>query len=186
MKKYAILVDGSNFYQSIKHIGMQFDYRKLLNFFEGDLLRAVYFTAVPEDKTEHNTMRPVMDWLETNGYMLKTKFMKRYLDLETGETRIKGNMDMEMAIEAINLAPFCTDIILCTGDGDFCVLVEHLQTKYGVRVGVISSRETSSGEPRMLSEELRRKADYVYDLSDPRVRGMFNKEAETTKHKFSF
>ena len=179
MKRYAILVDGSNLYEAIKLLNMNFDYNKLLNYFEGDLVRAMYFTAVAEDKNVLMPIRPLLDHLEYNGYSMVSKFYKQYSDPESGAVTIKGNMDIEIAIQAINVAPFCTDIVLVTGDGDFCMLVDHLQTKYGVRVSCMSTRN-----PPMMSDDLRRKCDYFIDLADPQVREKLSRGLVERKFKF--
>jgi uncharacterized LabA/DUF88 family protein len=108
-----------------------------------------------------------------------TKFTKEYVDPVTNEITVKGNMDIEIAINAINIAPFCTDIVLLTGDGDFCMLVDHLQTKYGVRVSCMSTRN-----PPIVSDDLRRKCDYYYDLADTDVRARLSRGLVERKFKF--
>lgn len=190
MRRYAILIDGSNLHETTKALGLALDHNKLLNFFEGELVRAMYFTAIPEDRSEPCSIRPMLDRLEYNGYSVVTKFTKKYLK-DDGSVKVKGNMDMDMAIHAINVAPFVSDIVLVTGDGDFVCLVEHLQIKYGVRVWCMSTREAVGQDGRKLSlvsDDLRRKSDFFIDMADPIIMRKLSREDRATAvpPRFSF
>lgn len=161
-KTSAILVDGSNLYAANKALGFTIDYRKLLHYFGGHILRAGYFTALPPDN-EQTSLRPMVDYLEFNGWSVYTKDTKKFIDPVTGQEKIKGNMDIEMSVIAMELAPYITDLILFTGDGDFRFLVESLQRRYTVTVTVVS---TIVSRPPMIANELRRQADKFIDLVD--------------------
>ena len=124
----------------------------------GTLLRAFYYTAIIEDQ-EYSSIRPLIDWLDYNGYTVVTKATKEFIDA-SGRRKVKGNMDIELAVDAMELAEHVDQIVLFSGDGDFRSLVEAVQRR-GVRVTVVS---TISSQPPMIADELRRQADVFTDL----------------------
>jgi uncharacterized LabA/DUF88 family protein len=158
--KIALLIDGANLYSTSKALGFDIDYRRLLKEFQsrGTLLRALYYTAVIEDQ-EYSSIRPLIDWLDYNGYTVVTKATKEFIDA-SGRRKVRGNMDIELAVDALELAEHVDQIVLFSGDGDFRPLVEALQRR-GVRVTVVS---TISIQPPMIADELRRQADVFTDL----------------------
>jgi len=101
----------------------------------------------------------LIDWLDYNGYAVVTKATKEFVD-QTGRRKIKGNMDIELAVDAMEIAGTIDHMVLFSGDGDFRSLVEAVQRK-GVRVTVIS---TISTQPPMIADELRRQADIFTDI----------------------
>ena len=121
-------------------------------------MRAFYYTAVIEDQ-EYSSIRPLIDWLDYNGYTVVTKATKEFVD-QTGRRKVKGNMDIELAVDAMELAPHIDQMVLFSGDGDFRSLVEAVQRR-GVRVIVVS---TISTQPPMVADELRRQADQFVDI----------------------
>ncbi|GHC69027.1 NYN domain-containing protein [Limoniibacter endophyticus] len=159
-EKIALFIDGANLYATSRALGFDIDYRKLLSSFQkrGYLLRAHYYTALVEDQ-EYSSIRPLIDWLDYNGYKVVTKPAKEFTDA-TGRRKIKGNMDIELAIDALELADVVDHYVIFSGDGDFRSLVEALQRR-GRKVSVIS---TMSSQPPMISDELRRQADHFIDL----------------------
>jgi uncharacterized LabA/DUF88 family protein len=167
-EKIALFIDGSNLYATSKALGFDVDYRRLLNEFRdrGILLRAFYYTTVIEDQ-EYSSIRPLIDWLDYNGYTVVTKFTKEFVDATTGRRKVKGSMDVELAVKAMELAEYVDQIVLFSGDGDFRSLVETVQRR-GVRVTVVSTLAT---QPPMVADELRRQADIFIDLAElkPRV-----------------
>lgn len=160
-QRIALFIDGANLYNAAKNLGLDLDYRRLLHEFgsRGMLVRAFYYTAVIEDQ-EYSSIRPLIDWLDYNGYRVVTKPAKEFTD-SAGRRRIKGNMDIELAIDALELAPHLDQMILFSGDGDFRSLVEAVQRK-GVRVTVVS---TAQSRPPMIADELRRQCDEFIDLA---------------------
>lgn len=158
--KIALFIDGANLYATAKTLGFDIDYKRLLKEFQarGALLRAFYYTAVIEDQ-EFSSIRPLIDWLDYNGFTVVTKATKEFVD-STGRRKVKGNMDIELAVDAMELAAQIDEMILFSGDGDFRSLVEAVQRR-GVRVTVIS---TISSHPPMIADELRRQADLFVDL----------------------
>ncbi len=162
--KIALFIDGPNLYATAKTLGFDIDYKRMLKEFQssGALLRAFYYTAVIEDQ-EFSSIRPLIDWLDYNGYTVVTKATKEFIDA-SGRRKVKGNMDVELAVDAMELAGHIDQMVLFSGDGDFRSLVEAVQRR-GVRVTVIS---TISSQPPMIADELRRQADVFIDLVELR------------------
>ncbi len=161
-EKVAAFIDGANLYAAAKTLAFDIDYKKLLSWLgsESRLVRAFYYTALIED-TEYSPLRPLIDWLDYNGYTMVTKPVKEFTD-QQGRRKIKGNMDIELAIDMMEIAENVDHILLFSGDGDFRRLVESVQRK-GVRVTVIS---TVQSQPAMIADELRRQADHFLDLNE--------------------
>jgi uncharacterized LabA/DUF88 family protein len=161
-ERIALFIDGANLYATAKALGFDIDYKRLLTLFrsEARLVRALYYTALAEDQ-EYSSIRPLIDWLDYNGYSMVTKPTKEYTDA-SGRRKIKGNMDIELAVDAMQLAEHLDHVVLFSGDGDFRSLVGALQQK-GLRVSVISTLQT---QPPMVADELRRQADQFVDIAD--------------------
>lgn len=161
-ERIALFVDGANLYAAARALGFDIDYKRLLDLFadKGYLIRAFYYTALVEDQ-EYSSIRPLVDWLDYNGYTMVTKPTKEFIDI-TGRRKIKGNMDIEIAIDMMEMSSNLDHIVLFSGDGDFRYLVEAVQRK-GVRVTVVSTMRT---QPPMVADELRRQADNFIELQD--------------------
>ncbi len=162
--RLALFIDGSNLYAAARALGFDIDYKLLRQEFmrRGKLLRAFYYTALLESD-EYSPIRPLVDWLNYNGFSMVTKPAREYIDSQ-GRRKVKGNMDIELAVDAMELAPHVDHIVLFSGDGDFRPLVESLQ-RQGVRVSVVS---TIRSQPPMISDELRRQADNFIELDELR------------------
>ena len=160
--RIALFIDGANLYSAARSLNADMDFKKLIEFFRssGVLVRAYYYTAIVEGE-EYSPIRPLVDWLDYNGFTMVTKPVKRYTDA-SGHTRTKGNMDVEIAVDMLSMAPNIDHAVLFSGDGDFRSLVEAVQDK-GVRVSVVS---TLKSQPPQAADELRRAADQFVDLSD--------------------
>ena len=160
-EKTVLFIDGSNFYAAARSLGMDIDYARMRAHFAKDtrLIRAYYYTALPEDQ-DYSPLRPLIDWLDYNGYAVVSKLTREFTDPETGKRRIKGNMDMEIALDMLKLAPKIDHAVLFSGDGDFCRLLEDVQSM-GVRVTVVSTTKTS---PPMTADALRRMADEFIEM----------------------
>jgi uncharacterized LabA/DUF88 family protein len=161
-EKIALFIDGANLYAAARALQFDIDYKRLLELFgaKGRLIRAFYYTALVEDQ-EYSPLRPLVDWLDYNGYTMVTKPTKEYLDA-MGRRKLKGNMDIELAIDVMEMAQYLDHIVLFSGDGDFRRLVEAVQRK-GVRVTVVSTTRSS---PPMVADELRRQADIFVELQE--------------------
>jgi len=160
-ERVALFIDGANLYATAKALAFDIDYKRLLALFrsKGQLVRALYYTALAEEQ-EYSSIRPLIDWLDYNGYTMVTKPTKEFVDA-TGRRKIKGNMDIELAVDAMELSDYLDHVVLFSGDGDFRSLVEALQHK-GKRVSVVSTLATN---PPMVADELRRQADQFIDLA---------------------
>jgi uncharacterized LabA/DUF88 family protein len=157
-EKTALFIDGANLHMTAKSLGFDIDYKRLLGEFQsrGYLLRAFYYTAFVEDQ-EHSSIRPLIDWLDYNGYTVVTEASKEFV-AQTGRRKVKG----ELAVNAMEIANHIDHMVLFSGDGDFRPLVEAVQRK-GVRVTVASTITT---HPPMLADELRRQADIFLDIAE--------------------
>jgi uncharacterized LabA/DUF88 family protein len=152
-ERLALFIDGANLYAAARSLGFDIDYK---------LLRAFYYTALLETD-EYSPIRPLVDWLHYNGFSMVTKPAKEFTD-STGRRKVKGNMDIELAVDAMEIAPHVDHIVLFSGDGDFRPLVESLQ-RQGVRVSVVSTIRT---QPPMIADELRRQSDNFIELDELR------------------
>ncbi|MFQ5783461.1 MAG: NYN domain-containing protein [Alphaproteobacteria bacterium] len=161
-ERIALFIDGANLYAAARSLGFDIDYKRLLEEFssQGRLIRAFYYTALIEDQ-EYSPIRPLVDWLDYNGYTMVTKPTKEFTD-SAGRRKIKGNMDIELAIDMLEMCEHLDHIVLFSGDGDFRRLVEATQRR-GVRVSVVS---TVRSQPPMVADELRRQADCFIELQD--------------------
>jgi uncharacterized LabA/DUF88 family protein len=161
-ERVALFIDGANLYSAARALGFDIDYKRLLGLFQtkGRLIRAFYYTALVEEQ-EYSPIRPLIDWLDYNGYTMVTKPVKEFTDA-TGRRKVKGNMDIELAIDMMEMADKLDHIVLFSGDGDFRRLIEAVQRR-GARVTVVS---TIRSQPPMVSDDLRRQADAFVELQD--------------------
>jgi len=160
--KIALFIDGANLYSAAKGLNFDIDYKKLLDEFRkrGVLIRAYYYTALVEDQ-DYSPIRPLVDWLDYNGFAVVTKTAREFTDAN-GRKRFRGDMDIEIAVDMMEMAAKADHLVLFSGDGDFRRLIESVQQK-GVRVTVVS---TVKSQPPMASDDLRRQADSFVDLAD--------------------
>ena len=161
-ERIALFIDGANLYATAKALGFDIDYKRLLAMFRevGQLVRAQYYTALAEDQ-EYSSIRPLVDWLDYNGYTMVTKLTKEFTNF-FGRRKIKGNMDIELTVDAMRLVEHLDHVVIFTGDGDFRALVAALQLR-GRRVSIVSTLQT---QPPMVADEFRRQADQFIDLAE--------------------
>jgi uncharacterized LabA/DUF88 family protein len=161
--KIAMFIDGANFYSAARGLNIDIDYRKLLDEFKkrGVLVRAYYYTAIAEDEEDYSPIRPLVDWLDYNGFSMVTKAARAYTDA-AGRKKWRGDMKVEMAVDVLEMAAHVDHVVLFSGDGDFRRLVEAVQAR-GVRVTVVS---TMKSQPPLASDDLRRQCDDFVDLND--------------------
>ncbi len=160
--RLALFIDGANFYSASKALGFDIDYKKLLTEFSrrGVLIRAYYYTAIAEND-DYSPIRPLVDWLDYNGFTMVTKPAKEYTDAQ-GRKRWRGSMDVELSVDMLTMADHADHLVLLSGNGDFRALIEAVQRK-GKRVTVVS---TMKSQPPMASDDLRRQADTFVELAD--------------------
>ena len=169
MEKVAIFIDGANFSTTANVLGFSIDYEKLLNYFSSQyrVVRSYFYTATLSLPDGSINRRTQIEWLSHHGYTPRHKPSKQFEErhycpncsVSFTKYKVKGNMDMEMAVDIIRTAPLVDRIILFTGDGDFRSLLQYVQEDRGVQVTVVSTRKAS-----VLSEDLRRQADQFIDL----------------------
>ena len=161
-ERTALFIDGANLYSASRNLGFDVDYRNMLDFFrrKANVVRAYYYSALL-DTEEYSPLKPLTDWLAYNGYSLVTKAAREFTD-SAGRRRVKGNMDVELVVDMMELAPRLDHIVLFSGEPDFRRVIEAVQ-RQGVRVSVIS---TVRSNPPMIGDELRRQADQFIELSD--------------------
>ncbi|MEI9889459.1 MAG: NYN domain-containing protein [Caulobacteraceae bacterium] len=160
--RIALFIDGANLYSAAKGLNIEIDFKKLLDEFQkrGVLVRAYYYTAIVEDQ-DYSPIRPLVDWLDYNGFTVVTKPAKEYTDAN-GRKRHRGDMDVDLAVDMMEMSGHADHLVLFSGDSDFRRLVEAVQRR-GVRVTVVS---TVKSQPPMASDDLRRQADAFVDLAD--------------------
>lgn len=176
-ERIALFIDGSNLWAASRALQFDIDYRRVLEHFgdAANLIRAYYYIALLEDE-EYSPIKPLIDWLAYNGYMMVTKPVKQFTDQATGRTKRKGNMDIEIAVDILEMTEHLDHIVLFSGDGDFRRLVECVQRR-GRKVSVVS---TIKSQPSMVADELRRQADQFIDLMDIRSQIMRVRNEETS------
>lgn len=159
----AIFVDGANLAGTSRALGYFVDFKKVLDWVdaEHELVRACYYTAVLEDEDGQEMLRGLRDWLDYNGWQVVKKPAKQFQQPD-GKIKLKGNLDVELVVDMLRLAPRVEQIILFSGDGDFRYAVQAIQ-ELGCRVIVVSSIRTPQS---MIADELRRQADRFLDLAD--------------------
>ncbi|MEM9618989.1 MAG: NYN domain-containing protein [Pseudomonadota bacterium] len=163
-EKTAFFLDGANLYKAARNLGFDIDYKSLLAKTQSScqLVRASYYTAIQEDRDQdYSPLRPLVDWLDYNGYTMVTKTTREFTD-QQGRKRYKGSTDVELVVDMMLLSDRIDHLVLFSGNGDFRRAVEAIQAK-GVRVSIVSTVKSS---PPMASDELRRQADTFFDLAD--------------------
>lgn len=160
----AIFIDGANLYKTARNLGFDIDYKRLLKKTrqETRLVRAYYYTAIQDDREQdYSPLRPLVDWLDYNGYHLRTKMAREFTDAQ-GKKRFRGSTDIELAVDMVTMASKLDCIVLFTGNGDFRHAIAQVQDQ-GCRVVCVS---TTASQPPMASDEIRRQADIFVDLTD--------------------
>jgi len=163
-EKTAFFIDGANLYKTARNLGFDIDYKSLLAKAQSQcqLIRASYYTPIQEDRDQdYSPLRPLVDWLDYNGYSMVTKTTREFVDSK-GRKRFKGSTDIELVVDMMLLADRLDHAVLFSGNGDFKRAIEVLQSK-GVRVSVVSTVKSS---PPMASDELRRQTDRFFDLAN--------------------
>jgi uncharacterized LabA/DUF88 family protein len=176
-EKIAIFIDGVNLFAASKQIEFNIDYNRLLVFFreQAYVLRASYYTVIAENPDDSTvTIKPLLDWLDYNGYRVVTKKVKEYVD-SIGRKKLKGSIDIDFSVDCLEYAKHVDHLVLFTGNGDFKSLIEALQ-RMGKKVTVVSTidEDSKSGGYSVVSDDLRRIADHFIDLNS--IRDQVQKE----------
>jgi uncharacterized LabA/DUF88 family protein len=174
-ERTAMFIDGASLYTASRNLGFDVDYSLLIDMFRDrtDLVHACYYSAILETD-EYSPLKPLTDWLAYNGYIVKTKPAREYTDAG-GRRRVKGNIDIELAVDMLDLAPHIRHVVLVSGDTEFRALIESVQRK-GVKVTVVSTVQSS---PPLAADDLRRQANFFIDLAD--IKELIRREAPPTR-----
>jgi len=170
-ERLAVLIDGANLYAASRLLGFEVDFKLLRQEFcrRGRLVRIGYYNSVTEGD-EFTPLRPLIDWLDYNGFRVVTRPTREVAD-PGGRRRVKGNLEIHIAVDALEMAGRVDHVVLFAGDADLRTLVAALQRR-GPRVTVVSTIRT---QPAMISDELRRQADAFIDLAE--LRGLISRPA---------
>ena len=162
--RIALFIDGASLHNTVRSLGFEVDFRRLLTEFGkyGQIVRAYFYTVMRDD--EFSSIKPLVDWLDYNGYAVRTKAAKEHDDGE-GRRRMRRNIGVELAVDALEIARRIDQAFLFSGDGDLRVIVEAIR-RMGVRVTIVSSIRTKSP---MIADELRRQADVFLELETLRA-----------------
>lgn len=166
-KKIVIFIDGSNFNGSFRQCNFRPNYEKITKLFaeEGDVIGQYYFTALPPPNVE-TKLRNVMDHITYHGWKVVSKETKEF------DGVVKGNMDVEIVVQAWTMWEHFTDLILFSGDGDFAPMVSELQRR-GRRVTCVSLHKPGDAG-NSVADELRRCVNKFIDLREIRDRIMMD------------
>src|SRR5437660_819895 len=137
-EKVALFVDAGNLAFMQKQLNIRIDFDMFLKFFKTrrtTVVYAGYYTAVKQDRNGNRPLQPLLDFVGDHGYSLVTKPTKSYTQ-DDGIEIIKGNMDVELTCDVLELTEFVDRVILVTGDGDFSELVRRV-IKQGVPVTIV-------------------------------------------------
>lgn len=161
-----IFIDASNLWQAQKAKGMFLDYSKTVEWirkkFSATQVKVFYYTAYPANGTRSYDLgnrHKFFFYLKKGlGFEIIKKELKRIKTVdEQGEHfQEKGNMDVEITIDAIYYFKEYDVAAFFTGDSDFLALITHLRLR-GKKVFIFSSKNN-------ISEELRTGADGYFDI----------------------
>jgi uncharacterized LabA/DUF88 family protein len=167
--RFVILIDGNNFYHTLRDLNLHIDYRKFLAHWQtgGTLVRAHYFTALLAAPLTPVWLVRLLDWLSYNGFMVHTKPAKvfnRIIHNEQGERsylqEVKSGVEMEIVVEAMSASRYCDTIVICSGSGELISMVKAVQ-QAGCRVVIVSSDRMREST---VATDLVRQADEFVEL----------------------
>ncbi len=161
-----VFIDASNLWEAQKAKGRFFDYEKLKKFikekFDGAEIKIFYYTAYPAQGTREYSLdgrHKFYTYLKKGlNFVVRKKPLKR-ITVDSDEGTIieeKGNMDVEITIDAIHYINKYNIAVLFSGDSDFLSLVSYLK-RGGKKVYIFSSKNN-------ISEELRTGGDGCFDV----------------------
>jgi uncharacterized LabA/DUF88 family protein len=159
-ERLGLFIDGADFLAASRSLGFSVDFKRLLPLFrrQARLTRILFYAALTEDDRGECPMRPLLDWLQYNGYTTVTKTMRRGF---AGQALPSGAMDVELAVDAMRLGRALDHIVLFSGRVELKSLVAALQEE-GKRVTIVSTLATGVH----VADEMRRQADQYVDLAE--------------------
>lgn len=160
--RLGVFINGFNLYQCAKALGFEVDYSRMRDEFKvrGRLMRMGYYTTIL-DGDDFSPQKPLFDWLSYNGYQLNLKPVREIVDPD-GRKRVRGSIDVEMAVDILTMVDRLDHIVIFSGSSDLKAVVDAVK-RAGVRVSVAATTRTN---PAMVSDDLRRSADNFIDLAD--------------------
>lgn len=168
--RFALFIDGSNFYHTLRDLNLHVDYKRLLAYFSerGTLVQACYYTALLGEGQSPEWLIRLTDWLAYNHYTVCTRearSFRRRVQAEDGNwiwvNEIRGSIHVELTVDMMTLAPYLDTALLFSGDGNYQYLIQAVQ-RTGCRVIVVSSETTAEST---VADELRRQADGFIELA---------------------
>ncbi len=151
-ERLAVFIDGANHGEALQLAKVKMDYSSFLKQLKAsyNVVAARYYSGISQ-KDEHKNVRDFLGGVSKSGYALVTKPVREYRD-----GKVKADMDVEIAVDMVTMAPRLDKIMLFSGDGDFCYAIDTVQ-RMGVRVAVCGYKLSSS-------MELRERCDEFIDL----------------------
>lgn len=145
-----VLIDGASLFYAAMQMEIEVDYSRLLGRLinGGQLVHAHFYTGVDPN---NDKQKGFLYWMQCNGYRVISK------DLTQSAGSKKANLNVEIAIDMMRLAPYCDTVILVSGDGELTPALNFV-TYQGVQSEVVGLRS-------MISEQLINVADYYTDLA---------------------
>lgn len=136
--RIAVFIDGANYFYMQKKLGWHIDANKVLNFCRrfGELVDAYYYIGT--DAPPEAQQQAYLNALTNMGYSLITKLIKTIYDPETGESKQKANLDIEIVLDMFNTIDNYDMAIFVSGDGDFERALQLLKAR-GKKFKVIAT-----------------------------------------------
>ncbi len=139
-QRVAVLIDAQNLYHSAKNLyGRKVNFGEVLNEAVANrkLVRAIAYVIASEAGDEQN----FFEALEKMGIETMTKDLQVF----AGGAK-KADWDVALAIDAIKISNKVDAIVIASGDGDFCPLVEYLKATSGCQVELITFGRSASNK----------------------------------------
>lgn len=164
MFKVVALIDGLSLHRSARSLGFVCDFKKLKEWLGkvcvpgANLVRVHYYTPL-EDSDQHSDLRPLVDWLDYNGFSV---FEKYFVRRENGTIPFVSILP-ELYTDALMYThTSISHFVLFVGDSDYAPLINALKSR-GASVIVVSSLKDSNAP---VADVLRRSSDSFVDLLD--------------------
>ncbi len=147
-----VFIDAANIFYTQKTIGWRIGYEKLKKYFqdecEKNLGKMFVYTAYDPDRPEQ---KKFLDMLEINGYILRTKEVKR-IRVAKGLYEWKGDFDVELSIDVMDHLEEFETMVLLSGDSDFAPIVKRAKDK-DKKIIIISAKNHISRELIQLADK---------------------------------
>jgi len=172
--KVVVFIDAENLFYAQRTLGWKVSYECLIAYFNrecGKETKCFLYTGVDE---LNSGQRNFLDMLDINGYIVRTKTIKK---IRTSDGyKWKNNLDIELAMEMLILAPKYNTAILVSGDSDFAAPIRHIK-EMGKRIIVVSTRGHISRELLELAKyiDLKKLRDEIAQISPKKSKTAFQR-----------